>query len=109
MNVKAVDSRANQTEWAPMGAWILIRRREAMKKSAGGMFIPTQAQERECVGVVLAVGPEVKNVKVGMLLLFNSFAPVDVPDSNRDDNGQMMHVMVNERDVLATGKENKNA
>ncbi len=69
----------------PVGAYLLVRQvvREA---STGGIVLPDAKKEQSGHGVVLAVGPEVKEIEVGMHLWFSRYcgASVEFPDGVTD-------------------------
>lgn len=56
---------------------VVIRPDEAETKTAGGLIIPTNAQEAPTRGEVLAVGPGVFNERNGTRLPFASTSDVD--------------------------------
>lgn len=45
------------TVLVPTGNRIVVKRREQEEKTKGGLFIPNQAQDKQCEGTVIAVGP----------------------------------------------------
>ena len=76
----------------PLGNRILIKRVQT-KTSKGGILLPDSAQEKPKQGEVLAVGPgkiseegdlQKMNVKVGDLVLFSSYAGMEVKSEDSD-------------------------
>jgi chaperonin GroES len=76
----------------PLGNRILVKRVQA-KTSKGGILLPDSAQEKPKQGEVLAVGPGKMNeegdlqkmqVKVGDLVLFSSYAGMEVKAEESD-------------------------
>lgn len=47
---------------------------EEMEKTPGGIYVPDVAKEKPQKGVVVEVGSEVKEVKVGDTVLFDKYA-----------------------------------
>ena len=66
----------------PLGDIILIEADEAQKKTESGLYLSEQWQKRPPTGTVQAVGPEVKEVKVGNKVVFMRYAAVDTPYEN---------------------------
>mgnify|MGYP001040357902 CR=1 FL=1 len=47
---------------------------EEMEKTPGGIYVPDVAKEKPQKGVVVEIGSEVKEVKVGDTVLFDKYA-----------------------------------
>jgi chaperonin GroES len=72
----------------PLNDRVVIRRKEPLAKSAGGIIIPDNAKEKPVEGEVLAVGPGLvladtgayrpMEVKVGDVVLFGKYAGIEV-------------------------------
>lgn len=63
----------------PAGKYLLIERDEVETKTAGGLIIPSQAQQKPNQGIILGVGAScTQNWKVGDLVIFNQFGQVEV-------------------------------
>lgn len=69
------------------------------KKTEGGIILPQEMQPRPKEGTVLAVGPDVKGVKPGEVVIFGALAGEDLsdPDDERIKDIRVMH----ERDLIA--------
>ena len=66
----------------PLGKNIVVRRIEAQDKSDGGIFIPDNAKEKPAEGTILAIGPNVTEVKVDEKVLFAKYSGTEfVEDS----------------------------
>jgi chaperonin GroES len=59
-----IDQRPQSVTVTPLGSGIVVQRDEAQDK-IGSIYIPETNQTRPVVGTVKAVGPEVREVKVG--------------------------------------------
>jgi chaperonin GroES len=82
----------------PLGDRVLIKVEEAEKKTASGLFIPDNAQEKTQKGVVVAVGTDkdVITVKVGDKVLYDQYAGTKVKID------AVEHLIVKFSDILAT-------
>lgn len=77
----------------PLGENVIVLLKKAEEKSAGGVYLPDQAkdkQPRPTEGEVLAIGPDVTwdggvaQFKVGDTVLFSAYAGVKAKDGDRD-------------------------
>ncbi|MDX1765930.1 MAG: co-chaperone GroES, partial [Candidatus Saccharimonadales bacterium] len=66
--------------------------------TASGLYLPDNAQEKSKVAKVVAVGKEVKTVKVSDKILYKEFSTTEVKVDGTD------YILVKEEDVLATVK-----
>jgi chaperonin GroES len=82
----------------PLADRIVARSLEAEAKSAAGILLPDSAKEKPMMGEVLAVGKEVKEVKVGDKVLYAKYGPTEV----KVDNQELL--LLKEEDVLAIVK-----
>jgi len=82
----------------PLADRIVARRVEAEAKSAAGILLPDSAKEKPQMGEVLAVGKEVKEVKVGDQILYSKYGPNEV----KIDGQELL--LIKEEDVLAVVK-----
>jgi chaperonin GroES len=82
----------------PLADRIVAKPVEPEKTSPAGILLPDQAKEKTNVAEVLAVGKEVKEVKVGDKIVHTEYGP------NRFKEGETEYVIVKEEDVLAVVK-----
>jgi chaperonin GroES len=82
----------------PLASYVVAVTEEAKTKTASGLYLPTSTAEKPKVAKVVAVGKEVKMVKVGDRIIYKSYAQTDVKVENIE------YVLVKEEDVLATVK-----
>lgn len=82
----------------PLGDYVVAQSEEAETKTASGLYLPDKAQEKPKVAKVVAVGPTVKQLKVGDRIVFKSYSNTDVKVGKED------FILVKEEDVLATVK-----
>ncbi len=83
------------TPITPLADRVVAVREEVKTKTASGIFLPENAQEKTPVFEVKAVGKTVKDVKVGDRIIYNGFA------GELKVNG-VDYIIVKEEDVLAT-------
>jgi chaperonin GroES len=69
---------------------------EAEAKTASGLYLPGGAQEKPKVAKVVAVGPDVKGIKVGDSILYEDYSNTDVKVDGKN------YIIVKEEKVLAT-------
>ena len=88
----------------PLGDRIFLKVNPAEEKTAGGILLPDNAQEKPQIGEVVSVGPGKRNddgsrseldVKVGDKVLYSKYAGTDVKPSGED------YVLLSEKDILA--------
>ena len=62
----------------PLGKRILVERLEEDTKTSSGIIIPDNAKEKPLMGVVKAIGSEVKDVKVNDKVVFGKYSGTEV-------------------------------
>ena len=82
----------------PLADRIVARPVEAETKTASGILLPDQAKEKTQIAEVLAVGKDVKEVKVGDKIIHSESGP------NRFKQDTDEYIIVKEEDVLAVLK-----
>jgi chaperonin GroES len=92
----------------PLGEKVFVKFLEEMERTTGGIYIPDAAKEKPQRGKVEAVGKDVKEVKVGDIVLFDKYAGSKIKIDNDD------YLTIKEEDILgviyegeapATGKK----
>ncbi len=84
------------TPLQPLNDYVVAQTEEADAKTASGLYLPSNAQEKPQISRVLAVGKEVKQVKVGDRIVFKTYSTTEVK-VNKDP-----FILVKEEDILAT-------
>ncbi len=80
----------------PLGERVLLKAKEAEKKTASGLFIPQTAQEKTQFATVVAIGDDENiKVKVGQTVLHDKYAGTQIKDNGED------YLIVNSGDILA--------
>ncbi|MCE7936408.1 co-chaperone GroES [Candidatus Saccharibacteria bacterium CPR2] len=85
------------TKIKPLADRIVAEQVEAEAKTASGLYLPDNAQEKPDVAKVLAVGKDVKEVKVGDKIVYKTYtSPVKI--------GKEEVLIIKEEDVLGVIK-----
>lgn len=82
----------------PLADYVVAEPEKAETKTASGLYLPDQAQEKPKTAKVAAVGKEVKQVKVGDRIIYKSYSTTDIK------MGVTEYILVKEEDILATVK-----
>ena len=86
------------TPLQPLGDYVVAQAEEAESKTASGLYLPEAAKEKPKTSKVVAIGKEVKQVKVGDRIVYKSYSNTDVKV------GQDDYILIKEEDILATVK-----
>ena len=63
----------------PLADYLVVKAKEKVTKTAGGLYLPDNAAEKSSSVVVVAVGPDVKSVKAGdRVICKNDYDAVNV-------------------------------
>lgn len=71
---------------------------EAQEKTSTGFYVPDSAKEKPQVGEVIAVGKDVKEIKVGDQVVYSQYKPDTIKVDGKDT------LIMKEEDVLAIVK-----
>jgi chaperonin GroES len=83
----------------PMAEYIVVQTEEAAKKTASGLYLPDSATEKPKTAKVMAVGSDVKNVKVGEKVIYkNEYEATTVKIDGQE------YILVDVKNVIATTK-----
>lgn len=82
----------------PLADYVVAKQEAAESKTASGLYLPDNAKEKPQVAKVMAVGKEVKQIKVGQRILYKSYSTTDVKLAGEE------YLLIKEEDVLATVK-----
>jgi chaperonin GroES len=82
----------------PLADRIVAKPVEPEAKTASGILLPDQAKEKTQIAEAVAVGKDVKEVKVGDRIIHSEYGP------NRFKQGSDEYIIVKEEDVLAVVK-----
>lgn len=82
----------------PLADYVVVKAEEAQAKTASGLYLPDQAQEKPKTAKVVAVGQDVKQIKVNDRVLYKGYSTTEVKV------GGVEYMLVKEEDILATVK-----
>ena len=82
----------------PLSEYVVAQAEEPQSKTASGLYLPDNAQEKPKVAKVLAVGSAVKQVKVGERIIYKGYSTTDIKLNTEE------YILVKEKDILATVK-----
>jgi chaperonin GroES len=82
----------------PLADYVVAQAEEVQTKTASGLLLPEKSGEKPQTAKVVAVGSEVKNVKVGDRIVYKGYSNTDVKVGDSD------YILVKEEDILATVK-----
>lgn len=86
----------SKTDIKPISNLVLATADKAEAKTASGLYLTESAQEKPRTATVAAVGPDVKKVKVGDQIIYESYSGTEVKYQGED------YVLVAEDKILAT-------
>ena len=78
----------------PCFDFVHIRKPRVESKTAGGIILPGEKTVADFQGTVLAIGPDVKHIKVGDVIIYKQYTSNKVPEVSGE-------YLVQEKDVLA--------
>lgn len=82
----------------PLADYVVAEQEKAEAKTASGLYLPDAAKEKPKTAKVVAVGKEVKDIKVGDRILYKSYSSTDVKLNNVE------YLIIKLEDILATVK-----
>jgi chaperonin GroES len=82
----------------PLGDRVVAEAIEQESKTASGIYLPDNAKEKPVMAKVIAVGKNVKNVKVADKILYKEYSTTEVKMDGKE------YILVKEEDILATVK-----
>jgi len=80
----------------PLADYVVVQQEEPETKTASGLYLPTQAQEKPKVAKVLAVGKKVTEVKVGDRVVYGGYSNTIVKQDGQE------YMLIKEEDIYAT-------
>lgn len=80
----------------PLADRVVAVRAEVATKTASGLYLPDNAKEKPVMASVVAVGPDVKSLKVGDKIVYKEYSTTELK-IEKDE-----FLIVKEEDVLAT-------
>ncbi len=80
----------------PLAGRVVAARVETSNKTASGLYLPDNAKEKPVMASVIAIGPDVKSLKVGDRIVYKEYSTTDIKINDKE------YLIVKEEDVLAT-------
>lgn len=80
----------------PLAEYVVAVSEEPETKTASGLYLPDNAAEKPKVAKVIAVGKDVKQIKVSDRIIYKSYSTTDVKVEREE------YILVKEEDILAT-------
>lgn len=81
-------------KFRPLKERVFVSYTEELEKTAGGIYIPDAAKEKPQKGKVEAIGSDVKQVKVGDIVLFDKYSGSKITMDNTE------YLIIKEEDIL---------
>lgn len=80
----------------PLADRVVAVREVAATKTASGIYLPDNAKEKPVLAKVIAVGPDVKGIKVDDKIVYKEYSTTELKIEGTE------YLIVKEEDVLAT-------
>jgi chaperonin GroES len=80
----------------PLADRVVAVREVAATKTASGIYLPDNAKEKPTMAIVQAIGPDVKDIKVGDKIVYKEYSVTELKIDGTE------YLIVKEDDVLAT-------
>ncbi|MGB4420528.1 MAG: co-chaperone GroES [Candidatus Saccharimonadales bacterium] len=80
----------------PLADRVVAVREEVSTKTASGLYLPENSKEKPVIAKVVAIGPDVKHLKVGDRIVYKEYSTTDLKVNEEE------FLIVKEEDVLAT-------
>lgn len=82
----------------PLSDYVVAQAEEAASKTASGLYLPETAKEKPKTVKIVAVGKDVKQVKVGERIIYKGYSETTVKVDKED------YILIKEEDIIATVK-----
>lgn len=80
----------------PLADRVVAVKEEAQSKTAAGLYLPDSAKEKSAIAKVIAVGSDVKEVKLNDRIVYKEYSTTEVKLDGTE------YLIVREEDILAT-------
>ena len=80
----------------PLGDRVVAVKEVAQTKTVSGLYLPDGAKEKSVVAKVVAVGADIKEVKVGDRIVYKEYSTTELKIDGEE------YMIVKEEDILAT-------
>ncbi len=82
----------------PLADYVVAQQEEAQAKTASGLYLPEGAKEKPKVAKVLAVGKDVKDLKVGDRIVYGGYSTEDIKHDGKE------YILIKLENIYATLK-----
>lgn len=82
----------------PLAGYVVAVAEEAEARTASGLYLPGNAQEKPKTAKLVAVGQGIQQVKVGDRIIYKSYTTTEVKVDKQE------YIVLKEEDILATVK-----
>lgn len=79
----------------PLADYVVVEQEQAQSKTASGLYLPEKAAEKPKIAKVLAVGKDVKDIKVGDRVVYGGYSNTEVKIDTTE------YILVKEENVFA--------
>lgn len=80
----------------PLADYVVVQQEVPETKTASGLYLPQGAQEKPKVAKVVAVGKDVKEVKVGDRVVYGGYSNTEVKQDGKE------YILIKEENIYAT-------
>ena len=80
----------------PLGDRVVAIREQAAAKTASGLYLPDNAKEKPVIAKIVAVGKDVKSIKLKDKILYKEYATTEIKIDGTE------YLIVKEEDILGT-------
>ena len=80
----------------PLNDRVVAIAEEASNKTAAGFYLPENAKEKSKISKVVAVGKEVKDVRVGDRIVYGGYSSTELKVEGTE------YIIIKEEDIVAT-------
>lgn len=85
-----------KTPIKPLADRVVAVRAKAESKTASGLYLPETSKEKPVLAEVVAIGPDVKQLKLGSKIVYKEYSTTELKVD------AVEYIIVKEEDVLAT-------
>jgi len=82
----------------PLAEYVVAQQEEAESKTASGIYLPDKAAEKPKIAKVLAVGKDVKEIKVGDKIIYGGYSHSEVKIGSDE------YLLIKNEDIYAVVK-----
>lgn len=83
---------------SPLADYVVTKAEVAQSKTASGLYLPEGATDKPKTAIVVAIGPDVKQVKPKDRVVYKSYSTTEVKVDKEE------YILVKEEDILAVVK-----